>query len=517
MGAARNPVNFPDRPIIRQKAGPDGQLAFDRLLLVVVFILIFAMAARTPLDTDMWWHLSAGDEMLRSGRILLTDVFSFTRAGASWTNPYWLGQVGMALLYRWQGALALSGAVAVIAVLSMILVSLQCQGPGLLKAAGLLLGSIVASVVWSPRPQVVSLALMALVGYLLYLYKWRGRDVLWALPLIFVLWSNNHGGYPLGLILIGLMLAGEILNYLLKIPSPAVLSSRKMIRLALWGAACGVAVLVNPNGLRMWWLPFQTVEMQVLQQFIPEWASPDFHSLIQQSLLWLLMACFAAIALSGRVVDGGDLLILLAFAGMALLARRNYGPFALVAIPIFTRYGAAALSSWQERAPQLGRLLARAGSLGLESKQSAAIKKTVNLAIAGLLWFFALGKLYVVSHPVLVEHYIANGYPVQAVDWLTQNRPGERVLNEYNWGGYLQWGLRGFPVFVDGRTDLFNDEIVGQWITVVQAGEDWQEILDRYQVDLVMLQPDRPVLVVLPQAGWRRLYRDPQAVIYGRE
>lgn len=498
-------------------AGLENNQAFDRLLLVVVFILIFAMAARTPLDTDMWWHLSAGEEILRTGRILMEDVFSFTRAGAAWTNPYWLAQAGMALLYRWHGSLALSAAVAGLAALSMWLVSLQCQGPALLKAAGLLLGSITASVVWSPRPQIISLALMALVGYLLYLYKWRGLDALWALPLTFILWSNVHGGYPLGLILIGAMAAGETLNHLLKIPSPAVLPARKILRLVLWGAACGLAVLVNPNGLRMWWLPFQTVEMQVLQQFIPEWASPDFHNLLQQSLLWLMLSAFAAIALSGRVIDGSDLITLLAFAGMALLARRNYGPFALAAVPILVRYGAAALSAWRERSLWVENLFARTRSPRHEGRQAAALKKAVNLSIAGLLWILALGKLYVVSHPALVQGYLASGYPVQAVDWLTQNRPGGRVLNEYNWGGYLHWSLRGFPVFVDGRTDLFNDEIVGQWITVVQAGEGWQEILDHYQVDLVMLQPGRPLLAELPKAGWRMLYHDAQAVIYGRE
>ena len=47
---------------------------------------------------------------------------------------------------------------------------------------------MIASVVWSPRPQLVSLVLIALVGYLLYLYKWRGKDRLWALPLVFILW-----------------------------------------------------------------------------------------------------------------------------------------------------------------------------------------------------------------------------------------------------------------------------------------------------------------------------------------
>jgi hypothetical protein len=503
--------------LLQSTAAQSRQPAFDRLLVVVVFILVFAMAARTPLDTDMWWHLSAGEEMLRSGRILMTDVFSFTRAGAAWTNPYWLFQGSMALIYRWQGFLGLSALVAGLAVISMALVCLQSQGPALLKTMGILLGSIVASVVWSPRPQLASLVLMALAGYLLYLYKWRGRDALWALPLVFVAWANVHGGYPLGLILIGTVVAGETLNHLLHIPSPAVLPWRKIARLVLWGAASGLAVLANPNGLRIWQLPFQTVEMRVLQQFIPEWASPDFHSLLTQSLLWLLLAAFAAVALSGRTVDGSDLLALLGFAFLALLAQRNFGPFALVAVPIFTRYGAAALEAWRARSPWIERFLARAGQARLEGRRAAGVKKAINLSIAALLWLAALGKLYVVSHPVLVESYLVSGYPARAAAWLAESRPGQRLLNEYNWGGFLHWSLRGTPVFVDGRTDLYNDEIVGQWITAVQAGPGWQEILGRYQVALVMLEPGRPLLAELPGAGWRLLYQDDQAVIYGRE
>jgi hypothetical protein len=91
------------------------------------------------------------------------------------------------------------------------------------------------------------------------------------------------------------------------------------------------------------------------------------------------------------------------------------------------------------------------------------------------------------------------------------------MLNEYNWGGYLQWALPAFPTFVDGRTDIFGDEIVGAWISAIQGSADWKEILARYQVDLVMLQPDRPLLQQLPGAGWKLLYQDTQVVIYGRE
>jgi hypothetical protein len=133
-----------------------------------------------------------------------------------------------------------------------------------------------------------------------------------------------------------------------------------------------------------------------------------------------------------------------------------------------------------------------------------------------LLGLVGLGKLYAVTHPALVSGYLAQSFPVDGVNWLRGNRVPRRILNEYNWGGYLQWALRGYPIFVDGRTDLFNDEIVGEWIALVQGEPGWQTVLDRYAVDLVMLQPDRPLLARLREGGWKEIYAGAQVVIFER-
>jgi hypothetical protein len=45
----------------------------------------------------------------------------------------------------------------------------------------------------------------------------------------------------------------------------------------------------------------------------------------------------------------------------------------------------------------------------------------------------------------------------------------ERMFNSYNWGGYLLWELPEYPVFIDGRTDLYDDELVEEWLRVVRA------------------------------------------------
>jgi hypothetical protein len=76
--------------------------------------------------------------------------------------------------------------------------------------------------------------------------------------------------------------------------------------------------------------------------------------------------------------------------------------------------------------------------------------------------------------------------------------------------------LPEYPVFVDGRTDLYNDEVIGEWIKVVRVEEGWDQVLDRWQVRLVLLEPGSPLLSELESVGWQLQYQDEVAVIYGR-
>ena len=57
-----------------------------RLAVIILLVSLFAMAARTPADTDTWWHLQAGRVTLENDRILQSDVFSYTRQGQPWIN-----------------------------------------------------------------------------------------------------------------------------------------------------------------------------------------------------------------------------------------------------------------------------------------------------------------------------------------------------------------------------------------------------------------------------------------------
>ena len=72
----------------------------EKLYLALVLLLIFIMAVRMPIDSDMWWHLRAGEETLNAGKAYRVDTFSSSRYGENWINHSWLSQVFMALLLR---------------------------------------------------------------------------------------------------------------------------------------------------------------------------------------------------------------------------------------------------------------------------------------------------------------------------------------------------------------------------------------------------------------------------------
>jgi len=497
------------------------QNGFSMLILIVTLLLIFAMAARTALDSDMWWHLRAGEISWTNAKPVLEGAFSYTRAGQYWLNHSWLSEVGMFLLYKWGGLWALSGMVAVLAVIAAAFVYFQMEGPDLIKAFVMILSSLVLALVWSPRPEMASLVLMAVVGYLLYLFKWKKRNYLWLLPVIFILWANLHGGYALGLILIGMMVAGETLNHILGFNDNETLKWKDLGWLVMWSGISVLALLVNPNGANIWLAPFETVSVTALQHYVQEWASPDFHDITQQPFLWLLFLLVASIGLSGRRLDATDLLTVICFAYMAFIARRNFGPFALVTAPIITRHLGMALSGWLARIKIPGWVQTKikkeiqASNIGT-GPHFLRWQKVINLSLVAFLAFIGFSKLYIVDLPAITDGAMESAYPVQAVKWVEAHHPQGNMLSEYNWGGYFSWLARDYPVFVDGRTDLFGDEIIDQWIQVIQAEDGWQAVLDRWNVRLILVQTDRPIVQILGQKGWKQLYKDNQAILFSR-
>ena len=476
-----------------------------RLLVIILFISIFAMAVHEVTNTDLWWHLATGNYIWETRSIPRQDIFSHTALGNRWINHSWLGQVVIYLSYRAFGFGGLAFLAAAIITLVFFLTFLGSSGHLYPRVFATLLGALASAITWEMRPHLFSFLLAALFLFILFLYKERQRNYLFLLPLLMFLWANSHSGYIAGFILVGLLLVGEGAKHLFG-SAKGRIEARRWRQLLIWGSISLAAVVLNPNTFRLYLYPFQTASIGPLKD-LSEWASPNFHLLQFHPFIWILLLSMVTLGLSARRADLTDLLYLLAFGYMSLLAARNISLFALVATPVVAKYGSLAWHSWRggEEPPTGVRL--RGWQLPLN-------------------WFILLlvlaGCIIKVSPTLTPSANLAaqkRTLPYEAADFLARNDLPPELFNSYNWGGFLIWRLYPqYRVFIDGRTRLYGEEVLDEYLKAYWASSQWREPLERYDINSIIIERDSTFATLLTESpNWQQIYADELAVVFVRE
>jgi hypothetical protein len=327
-----------------------------------------------------------------------------------------------------------------------------------------------------------------------------------------VLWVNLHAGFAIGLLLIVLTLAGQILSRAVRARGPGVLEWPGVARLALAGLACVVVIPLNPFGARMFSYPLETISIGALRAVIQEWMSPDFHMLSAQPFIWLLIATLVALGLGRRRADVTDLVLLSCFLYAALLAARNIPLFALITPPVLMRHVASPAGDAE---PATAR--SPAGGASGPSRRTPALV-LINWLLLAAVVVVAADKVAVPLRPSVNEAAIAKSMPVGSVEYIDRMRPPGRLFNSYNWGGYLAWTLYpAYPVYIDGRTDLYGDAFVRRYLRIVGGQEESQAALDQDGIRLVLIETGSPLAAALRRApDWRLSYADSLASVFER-
>ncbi|UCF61920.1 MAG: hypothetical protein JSV37_04335 [Anaerolineaceae bacterium] len=486
-------------------------MSFRRLVIGLSFLAVFTMAVRVAVDTDTWWHLSAGSWLLEKGEILRTDPFSLTKQGEPWIYPGWLAQAVLYGVFDTFGFAGLNLLTAIMVVIAFAFIWPLLDAPPLMRAFVLILAATVSAVFWSARPQIFSFTLSAIFLWSLTQAEAGHPRRLWILPLLMVFWSNLHGGFAIGFLLIGAYLLGEIVEFLLDIRFRPPIKmeverdrKEKIRNFVIIGLVCAVAICINPHGPQMLLYPFKTVSVGVLQAHIEEWQSPNFHRLEVQPFLWMLMLSVVSLTLSRGRKRAVDLFIFIGFASLSLMAARNISTFALVAAPILAR------ESYSVVKPLLEKQTPRPDF-------PEPIVRRVNIIIFVVLVFAALIKIAIPLTDQVNRDAVAGHVPVEAVAYLDEHPEFGSLFNSYNWGGYVVWALYpDYLSFVDGRTDLFGDEILEGYLNAWRAGPGWEGYLDRWGIGVVLLEPGAPLAIVLGHAGWELRYESEMAVVLTR-
>ena len=478
------------------------RLTTERSAQIIVFLLLFAMALRFSVDTDLWWHLRLGQQIVETGQAVYVDTYSWTTAETTHFNHSALAQVALYFLWRIAGHAGLSFFTAATAVTGLYFVYRAGSGSIYMQGFVLVVGATASAAFWSPRPQMFSFLFAALLLWLLLDFKHRGRDRIWWIVPLMWLWSNAHGGYLFGYVLIAAFVVGELLNALAK-TGDKVIPLGGLRKMLLVGLLSLPILMINPLGTSVYVTPLKTLLMPELRQFIVEWQAPDLTQPITWGFTALMALVIAAVWSSRRRFDFTEWILLCGTGFMALTAARNVSFFAVCAVPVAT---------WH-----LDDILERAGwripRRTVESLGRSAVNWLLVLLIAaGVI----LRAAYIVDTDAIHDHLTAV-LPVEAVQYLNSQTYDGNMFNSYNWGGYLIYHLPDYRVFIDGRTDLYGD-LLNEYHLVSSAYPEWKAKLDQRQIGFVLIETDGALAQALgADPDWRIDYQDIQASIFVRE
>ncbi|QPF84041.1 hypothetical protein IC762_31145 [Bradyrhizobium genosp. L] len=456
---------------------------------------LFYLAAGEILlrDSDTMWQIKVGQWILAHGAMPTTDVFSFTRFGEAWISSSWLSQVVFATVYGgdWAGPVILSS----IAIGVTVVIFLNLLSPYFDPARAILitaLALLLSTIHFLARPHVLALPVeLAFIGGLMAAAD-RRTSPSWLLLPLMTLWANLHGGFVLGLALIGPIGIEALWG-----TEPAR-RRQLVLRWGLFGLAALAASCVTPYGWNSLLGATKILSLGKLLNLIGEWKPVDFgtFNFFEATLLGLIgLILYRRLTLSLPRI-----LLLLGLIWMALSHVRNIEVFAFVAPlvlakPIAEQWGTA------------GSAAAR-----FEETRSAPIV-TMLAAIAILIGATVTTTMFVAQHSF---KFLPSFEPTAAVDML-QQRHAERVFSTAPFGGYMV--SRDMKVFIDGRAELYGEKFVLDYYDALDARDVGQllALLDKYRIDATLLSSDSPAGNALDHLkGWKRIYRDDIAVIHVR-
>jgi hypothetical protein len=275
-----------------------------------------------------------------------------------------------------------------------------------------------------------------------------------------------------------------------------------LLRILLLLLACLALVPLNPSGAQLYRYPFDTLRSAGMRSFIVEWFSPDFHEWLYRPFLLVCLLVLVALASSRSRPRGRVIVPLLLTFFAALDAVRHIPIFVLVAIPVI----AAALP-----------VASASSAVSQRRPDSSRFRPLFIGAVLILIAVFALVKW--VSLARNQDAREAEQFPRKAVAFLRAGDYPRRVFVYYDWGGYAIWELYPeYRVFVDGRADLYGDDLLRQFKTAVHLRTGWRDVLDRWKVEAILVPPSCALAqALLLDPNWHAAFSDSKAMIMVRK
>jgi|GEM_PF-1931768 len=504
---------------------------FNRLesfLLLAALIGVLSVAVSRVHSFDIFWQLQTGRFMLETGSFIYRDTFSLA-ADAVRFEHCWLHDI---IFY---GAFRLLG-YGGISILKGMLVG--ATGVALFAAARLRGSSLTAILLllppallltrpgWLERPQLWTFLFFAVFLVILERYRVHpDRTIFWLVP-IMILWANLHAGSVLAFPVLGAYALGEAGDRLIRLSR---LRKRDYGRFLACSALVSGAALLTPYGNMLFKTLLlapglggratapaagsaggsatgQAMTGAITQIYNMDWRATSFAQ--EPFFYWTIVLVAVLLVLGWRRLSLKDLLLFGGIAVMGLKLSRHTTFLYLLAGAFLPRYADAAAGTWF-------------GWLAERSRAQAGFRLLIILGAVA-------GTLYIATPAYRVHGLFQTGlrewhYPIEAAEFVKDNKLPPNLYNTYDWGGYLMWTLYpDYRVFWDGRSDSRDMFALG--LDVMRGAPEWQEILDRFQVRTIVSKACTvnigrryPILDPLKESPlWALVFADESSLVFVR-
>jgi hypothetical protein len=411
------------RPRLRQR-----KVATELLIRGALWSVLIAVVSYTTADPDLWGHVRFGLDLFRDLNIPTADPYSFT-SDRAWVNHEWAAEAVMAGAFRVAGSsgLVLLKTAAVLSFCFLLHRTLAREGVGdalsrdLIAAVAIVMTMEQAHHV---RPQLFSLVcfsgLLSCLARGVHNPRW-----LIALPPLFAVWANVHGGWIVG----GAVIASLTIG----------LAAGGARNSAIWftgaGAASLAATLATPYGVGLWTFLGETVGFN--RADIREW-QPIYVLGPNLWLLWLMTLGLAATGLAQTKrtdIRWERVLVVAVLAIMSLQVSRLLAFFALSTLFCFG-----------------GAIVHRLGRVRVAGSSHRRVSLRAVCAVAVCVIVVAVPTIAVNAASVRIDpRHVPEA---AAVEFLRARASPARVLVWFNWGQYAIWHLpAGMQVSIDGRRE----------------------------------------------------------------
>ncbi len=515
--------------------------------------VVYLIANYVPLRaTDLWSHVRFGQWILDHGRMPSADPTQWLAEGMPVIDSAWLSQVLLAAVERLGGAQWLSNLFAVVTLITVCIWArifyLRTQRFGSAALATTLMLIFGFSRLTTLRPETFATACFAVFVWLLSRntqssnrfddatwprWSWapffsassplsppRGQSVLWlALPLTMAVWTNLHGSFVIGLLLLACGTLGHAVQIVRQKGRLAALwTDGELQRWILLSQLCAAATLLNPYGLRLLFYVTSFTSHPAVAT-ISEWQPLALLGTggREFAFSWLLLTLVWR--RSRRPIHPTSLL-LLAATGWATVHQVRmiawYAPMAALAL-----------------APHLANLLPQSGfappwGRPLQTKNDARHSTahwwpalTCALIVWTALAWSGVGQA-ILGQPVRsARRLYGSDTPLAVAEYLNEHPPAGPIFNPQWWGDWLVWrGPRDLMVFVTTQMHLLPPHVFQDYQRVVDVAPGWQTTLDRYAISTVIVDPIRQTRLAAAMQtsdSWQLVYEDAQARVYQRQ